>query len=62
MWYDVIPPFVPLNPSLYPAYPIKRKGLDSSIFRNYVGYVPRNVYPILEQLVLPTYTPHYVGN
>jgi hypothetical protein len=27
MWYNVIPPFVPLDPSLYPTYPIGTKGL-----------------------------------
>jgi hypothetical protein len=26
-WYNVIPPFVPLYPSLYPSYPIRIKGL-----------------------------------
>jgi hypothetical protein len=46
MWYNVIPFFVPLNSNLYLAYPTKTKGLDSSIFRNYTGYVPRNVYPV----------------
>ncbi len=56
MWYNVIPFFVPLDPSLYPTYPIATKGFDSSIFRNYTCYVPGNVYPILEQLVVsPTY-------
>jgi hypothetical protein len=52
-WCNVIPPFVPLDPNLYPTYPIGTKGLDSSIFRNYIGYVPRNVYLIHEQLVVP---------
>jgi hypothetical protein len=32
MWYNVIPPFVHLDPSLYPAYPTRTKGLDSLIF------------------------------
>ena len=40
MWYNVIPPFVPLDPSLYLAYQIGTKGLDSSIFRNCIGYIP----------------------
>ncbi len=63
MWYKVIPPFVPLDLSLYPAYPIGTKGLYSIIFRIYVAYVLGNVYPIPEQLVVPpTYTPYYVGN
>jgi len=57
MWYNVIPLFVPLDPSLYITYPIGTKGLDSLIFRNYTGYVPRNIYPVPEQLVVPpTYT------
>jgi hypothetical protein len=46
MWYDVIPPFVPLDPSLYPTYETIAKGLDSSIFRNYTGAIPGNVYLI----------------
>ncbi len=33
------------------------------IFNNYIGYVPRYVYLIREQhIVPPTYTPDYVGN
>jgi hypothetical protein len=33
------------------------------MFMNYTSYVPRYVYPILEQLVVPpTYTPHSIGN
>jgi hypothetical protein len=60
MWYNVIPPFVPLDHSLYLAYPIGTKGLDSLIFKNYTSYVPRNVYPVLEQP--PTYTPYSVEN
>jgi hypothetical protein len=43
IWYNVISPFVPLYPNLYLAYQTRAKGLDSSIFRNYIGYVPRNV-------------------
>ncbi len=67
MWYNVIPPFVPLNPSLYLAYLAGTKGFYSSIFKNYTcyvpGYVPGNVYPALEQLVVPpTYIPYSVGN
>jgi hypothetical protein len=62
MWYNVIPPFVPLDHSLYLAYPIGTEGLDSLIFTNYTCYVPRNVYPILEQPIIPpTYTPYFVG-
>jgi hypothetical protein len=63
MRYNVIPPFVPLDPSLYLAYPIGTKGFDSLISMNYTCYVPRYVYPILEQLVVPpTYIPYVVGN
>jgi len=63
MWYNVIPPFVPLDPSLYLAYPIRTKGFDSWIFRNYIGYVLGNVYLILKQLIVPpTYTPYLIGN
>jgi hypothetical protein len=63
MWYNVIPPFVHLDPSLYLAYPIGTKGLDSSIFRNYTSYVNGNVYLILKQHVVPpTYIPYFVGN
>jgi hypothetical protein len=63
MWYNVIPPFVPLDPSLYLAYPIGIKRFDSSIFRNYIGYVLGNVYPVPKQrIVPPTYIPNFVGN
>ncbi len=63
MWYNVIPHFVPLNLNLYPTSQTKAKGLDSSIFRNYTRYVPRNVYPVIEQPIVPlTYIPNFVGN
>jgi hypothetical protein len=63
MWYNVIPPFVPLNLSLYLAYQTRAKGLDSSIFRNYTSYVRGNVYLVFEQLVVPpTYVPYLVIN
>jgi hypothetical protein len=62
MWYNVIPPFVHLDPSLYPVYQIGTKGLDSLIFSNYLSYVPTNVYPIPKQLVPPTCIPYSVGN
>jgi hypothetical protein len=63
MWYNVIPPFVLLNLSLYLAYPAGTKGLDYLIFINYTCYVPRNVYLVPEQLVVPqTYTPYSIGN
>jgi len=56
------PSFVFLDPSLYPTYPIRIKGFDYLIFRNYIGYVLGNVYPVPEQLVPSTYTPYFVGN
>ncbi len=63
MWYNIIPPFMPLDLSLYPTYPIGTKGLDSSIFKNYTCYVHGNLYPILEQLIVPpTYIPYSIGN
>jgi hypothetical protein len=63
MWYNVIPPFVPLDISLYPTYQIGTKGLDSLIFRNYIGYVLGNVYQVPKQFVVPsTYIPYFVGN
>jgi hypothetical protein len=39
MWYNVIPPFMPLHHNLHPVYPTGTKGFDPSIFRNYIGYV-----------------------
>jgi hypothetical protein len=63
MWYNVILPFVPLDPSLYPAYQIGTKGFDSLIVRNYIGYVPGNVYKTPKQHVVPlTYRPYSIGN
>jgi hypothetical protein len=63
MWYNVITPFVPLDTSLYLAYPTGTKGFDFSIFGNYICFVHGNVYPILEQHVVPpTYIPYFVGN
>jgi hypothetical protein len=63
MWYDDIPPFVPLNPSLYPTYLTGTKGFDPSIFRNYTCYVYGYVYLVPKQLVVPlTFTPHTIGN
>ncbi len=63
MWYNVIPPFVPLNPSLYPTYPTGIKGFDSSIFGNYTSFVLGNVYLVLEQPIVPlTYIPYSIGN
>jgi hypothetical protein len=53
MWYNVIPPFLPLDPGLYPTYQIGTKGLNSSIFRNYTCYVLGNVYLVFEQHVVP---------
>jgi len=33
MWYNVIPPFVPLDPNLYLAYPTGTRGFESLIFK-----------------------------
>jgi hypothetical protein len=63
LWYTVIPPFVPLDFTLYPTYQTGAKELDSSISKNYTCYIPRNVYLILEQpIVPPTYIPYSIGN
>jgi hypothetical protein len=63
MWYNVIPPFVPLDCSFYQANPTRTKGFDYLIFRNYRGYVPRNVYAKPKQpIVPPTYIPYSIGN
>jgi hypothetical protein len=63
MWYNVIPPFMALDLSSYPTYPIGTKWLDYSIFGNYIGYVYGNVYLVLEYpIVPPTYTPYSIGN
>ncbi len=48
MWYNVIPPFMPLNLSLYLVYLTGTKGLDPLNFRNCIGYVFGYVYPIPE--------------
>jgi hypothetical protein len=61
MGYNVIPLFVPLDLSLYTTYQTGAKGFDSSIFRNYIGYVLGNVYLVPEQHVVPlTYIPSSV--
>jgi hypothetical protein len=63
MWYNVIPIFVLLNPSLYPTYQTGVKELDYLIFKSYISYVPNNVYRVLEQLVVPpTYISYFVWN
>jgi hypothetical protein len=64
MWYDVIPPFVPLDPSLYPAYPTGTKGIDSSVFKNYTNYVHGNCTQYLNNMLYipPTYIPNFIGN
>jgi hypothetical protein len=48
MWSNVIPPFVPLDLSLYLAYQIGTKGLDFFIFRNYTCFVPGIMYRVPE--------------
>jgi hypothetical protein len=57
------PPFVPLDPNLYPTYSTKTKELDPKMFRNYTCYVSRYVYLVPKQPIVPlTYTPHSIGN
>ncbi len=51
IWYNVILPYIPLDPNLYPAYTTKEKKIDLLIPRNYTSYVPRYVFS--EQLVIP---------
>jgi hypothetical protein len=34
MWYNVIPPYVALDPNLYPTHPIGTKGFNPLIFNN----------------------------
>ncbi len=53
MWYNVH-----LDPSLHPAYPIGTKGFDPLIFKNYTSYVPRYVYPVLEQPIVHQHIHH----
>jgi hypothetical protein len=63
LWYNVIPPFVPLNPMLFSAYPIRTKRLDPLIFKIYTSYVVGYEYLVHEQPILqPTCTPHSIGN
>jgi hypothetical protein len=63
MWYNVIPPFAPLNLSLYLAYQTGAKGLDYLIFKIYTSYVLGNVYLVPKQpIVPPTYVPYSIRN
>ncbi len=39
MWYNAIPPYIPLDPNLYLAYITETKGFDLLISRNYIRYV-----------------------
>jgi len=43
MWYNVIPPYILSNPSLYLAYLTKMKRFYPLISNNYIGYIPRYV-------------------
>jgi len=51
MWYDVIAPFVLLNPSLYPTYPTGTKGIDSLVFKNYTSFLHGNCTQYLNNLL-----------
>jgi len=58
-----MPPFVPLDPSLCPIYPTRTKGLHPLILRNYTSHIPRYVYLVPKQpIVPPPFTPHTVAN
>lgn len=39
MWYNTLPPFVPMYPNMYPTYYSKIKGLDPSIVGRKEGHV-----------------------
>jgi hypothetical protein len=58
MWYNVIPPFVRLDPNLYPTYSTRTNELDLTMFRNYACYVPRYVYLIPKQPLYDQHTHH----
>jgi len=59
MWYNVIPPYIPLNPNLYSTYPTKIKWFDPLISRNiHIGYILEYVYLIPELIIPPKQTPH----
>jgi hypothetical protein len=58
MWYNPIPPFVPLVPNLYPTDLARTKGLNSLIFRNYTCYVLGNVYLIHNNMLYHQHIHH----
>jgi hypothetical protein len=61
MWYNVIPPFVPLDPNCIQHIQLKQKDLIPRFLG--IIHVPRNVYPVLEQHVAPPiHTPYFVRN
>ncbi len=45
MWYNIIPPFVPMDPNMYSMYYSRIKGLDPLIFKRKEKYIISH-YPI----------------
>jgi hypothetical protein len=39
MWYNTVPPFIPMDPNMYPMYYSRIKGPDPSIFKRKEKYV-----------------------
>ncbi len=54
MWYNIIPPFVPMDPNLYSMYNSRINGLDSLISRRKERYATNinqtKFVPPIEQL------------
>jgi len=54
MWYNTIPPFIPMDPSMYSMYYSGIKGLDPLIFKKrekyVVGITQTKPMPPIEQL------------
>jgi len=54
MWYNTIPPFIPMDPNMYSMYYSGIKGLDPLIFKKrekyVVGITQTKPMPPIEQL------------
>jgi hypothetical protein len=54
MWYNIVPPFIPMDPNMYSMYYSKIKGLDPLIFKikeiYAVGITKAKLVPPIEQL------------
>jgi hypothetical protein len=60
---NVIPPYILLNPNLYPTYTIETKGFDPLISKNYTSYVLGYILTLEQPSVIPLIqTPQTVGN